>query len=127
MVLLTFSAGSNMILYETNDIEVSISAWVSHAMPLKSIYHFPPTWDFQCSLSSLLEGAGGSDKNDHRFPFLRIVALFEWSLRWAPRNLRDISAVKVETVKLMVGREMSAQIIQMMAFTQIMDILKTSE
>ncbi len=48
-----------------------------------------PLWfavilSFQRLLGSLLEGAGGGglEKNDHEFPFLRIVKLFECSLTY---------------------------------------------
>ncbi len=110
-------------LINIHDIEVSISAWVSHAMPLKSIYHFPPTWDFQCLLSFLLEGGRGFWQEwspisifENRWTFWTVPKVvpqgYFWSQSWDCQT---------------DGREMSAQIIQMMAFILIMAILKTSE
>ena len=41
---------------------------------------FPMILSFQCLVGFLFEGVGGVRKNDHEFPFLRTVELFERSL-----------------------------------------------
>ena len=54
--------------------------YVKWGTTMKMLPLFSNNVDFQRFPSFLLEGAGGLTKNDHKFPFLRIVELFERSL-----------------------------------------------